>query len=98
MPKTTAEIMKVKVMFYGLARFPKVIGAIDCTHIKLQSPSREYGEQYRNRKGYFSLNLQALVNANLEFLDVVARWPGTAIFLQIAGSEQEWNSMSLKIV
>ncbi|XP_060846269.1 putative nuclease HARBI1 [Rhopalosiphum padi] len=78
MPKATAEIMKVKVMFYGLARFPKVIGAIDCTHIKLQSPSREYGEQYRNRKGYFSLNLQALVNANLEFLDVVARWPGSA--------------------
>ncbi|CAI6369322.1 unnamed protein product [Macrosiphum euphorbiae] len=51
MPKTTAEIMELKVKFYGLARFPKVIGAIDCTHIKLQSPSREYGEQYRNRKG-----------------------------------------------
>lgn len=56
MLKTTAEIMELKVKFYGLARFPKVIGAIDCTHIKLQSPSREYGEKYRNRKGYFSLN------------------------------------------
>lgn len=70
--------MKLKVQFYGLARFPKVIGAIDCTHIKLQSPSIEYGEQYRNRKGYFSLNVQALVNANMEFLDVVARWPSSA--------------------
>lgn len=78
MLKTDVEIMEVKVKFYGLARFPKVIGAIDYTHIKLQSPSREYGEQYRNRKGYFSLNLQALVHANLEFLDVVARWPGSA--------------------
>lgn len=78
LPKTPEEIMEQKVQFYSLARFPKVIGAIDCTHIKLQSPSREYGEQYRNRKGYFSLNIQALVNANLEFLDVVARWPGSS--------------------
>lgn len=76
--KTFQFINKLINKFYGLAHFPKVIGAIDCTHIKLQSPSREYGEQYRNRKGYFSLNLQALVNANLEFLDVVARWLGSA--------------------
>ncbi|KAF0763030.1 Uncharacterized protein FWK35_00012185 [Aphis craccivora] len=40
------------------------------------SPSREYGELYRNRKGYLSLNVQALVNAYLEFMDVVVRWPG----------------------
>lgn len=70
--------MKLKIQFYAIARFPKVIGAIDCTHIKLQCSSREYGERFRNRKGYFSLNVQALVNANLEFLDVVARWPGSA--------------------
>lgn len=78
LPETYEKKMELKVQFYSVARFPKVIGAIDCTHIKLQSPSREYGEQYRNRKGYFSLNVQALVNANMEFLDVVARWPGSA--------------------
>ncbi|KAL4090167.1 hypothetical protein QTP88_025066 [Uroleucon formosanum] len=78
LPETPEEKMELKVQFYGLARFPKVIGAIDCTHIKLQSPSRECGELYRNRKGYFSLNVQALVNANLEFMDVVVRWPGSA--------------------
>lgn len=55
-----------------------MIAAIHCTHIKLQSPSREYGEQYRNRKGYVTLNIQAMVNANMEFLDVVARCPGSA--------------------
>ncbi|CAI6361194.1 unnamed protein product [Macrosiphum euphorbiae] len=78
LPETPEEKMELKVQFYGLARFPKVIGAIDCTHIKLQCPSRENGELYRNRKGYFSLNVQALVNANLEFMDVVVRWPGSA--------------------
>lgn len=74
LPETPEEKMELKVQFYGLARFPKVIGAKDCTHIKLQCPSRENGELYRNRKGYFSLNVQALVNANLEFMDVVVRW------------------------
>lgn len=64
MPKITAEITEVKVKFYGLARFPKVISVVDYMYIKLQSPSRENGEQYRNRKGYSSLNLQILVNAN----------------------------------
>lgn len=62
----------------SIAQFPKVIGAMDCTHIKLQCPSRENGEQFRNRKGYFSLNVHTLDNANLEFLDLVARWPGFA--------------------
>lgn len=65
LPETPEEIMELKVEFYGLTRFPKIVGAIDCTHIKLQPPSRMYGEHYRNRKGYFSLNVQALVNANL---------------------------------
>jgi len=70
--------MNIKVNFYLLNRFPKVLGAIDCTHIKLQSPSRMDGELYRNRKGFFSLNVQALVNSNLEFMDIVARWPGSS--------------------
>jgi len=70
--------MKLTVKFYGFARFPKIIGAIDCTHMKLHSPSREYDEQYRKRKVFFYLNVQALVNANMEFMDLVARWPGAA--------------------
>lgn len=35
---------QAKRQFYQIARFPKVIGAVDCTHVKIQSP----GEFMRN--------------------------------------------------
>ena len=34
-------------------------------------------ELYRNRKGYFSLNVQVISDSNLRINDVVARWPGS---------------------
>lgn len=36
------------------------------------------GEEYRNRKGIFSMNVQGVCNADLLFMNVVARWPGSA--------------------
>lgn len=35
-------------------------------------------EVYRNRKGWFSINVQAIVGPNLEFFDMVVRWPGSS--------------------
>lgn len=37
--------------------FPRVIGAIDGTHIKITAP-RDNGESYVNRKGFHSVQLQ----------------------------------------
>lgn len=38
----------------------------------------ENAELFRNRKGYFSLNVQTVCNSNLEITNVVARWQGSA--------------------
>lgn len=54
-----------------------LIYALDCTHIRTQSPDSNIGETFRNRKGYFSLNVQAVGGANLKILDLEARWPGS---------------------
>ncbi|XP_066600083.1 putative nuclease HARBI1 [Prorops nasuta] len=37
----------------------------------------EDAEIWRNRKGFFSINVQCLVNSDLQIMDIVARWPGS---------------------
>jgi hypothetical protein len=69
---------EVKEKFYNIGRFPCVIGAIDCTHIRIQSPGGENAEVFRNRKGYFSLNIQCICDASLLIKDIVVKWPGSA--------------------
>jgi hypothetical protein len=36
------------------------------------------GEIFRNRKMYFSINVQVVGDANINILNLVARWPGSA--------------------
>ena len=45
-----------------------MFGAIDCTHVKIPSPGSQNAKMYRNRKGYFSINVQVVCGANLEIL------------------------------
>lgn len=40
----------------------------------LGGPDAEY---FRNRKGYFSLNVQTISCPGLKIMDIVARWPGS---------------------
>lgn len=35
------------------------------------------GEIFRNRKGYFSVNVQTVCDADKKITDLVARWPGS---------------------
>jgi len=36
MPKTDIEMADTAKEFYNIAKFPKVIGVIDCSHVKVQ--------------------------------------------------------------
>lgn len=76
MPETEEEKIAASSAFHAIASFPRVIGAIDCTHIKIQSPGGEEAENFRNRKGWFSLNVQTISGADLKVNNIVARWPG----------------------
>ncbi|KAH9632202.1 hypothetical protein HF086_015234 [Spodoptera exigua] len=56
--------------FRNLSNFPTVIGAIDCTHIRIKKVGGDMSEVYVNRKGYYSINTQVVCDSklNLEIL------------------------------
>lgn len=80
MPRTREELMSLKDRHYRMVNpngIPNVLGFIDCTHVRIYSPGHEDAEIFRNRKGYYSINVQAVGNSKLKVMDLVARWPGS---------------------
>ena len=71
-----ADYNQVKRDIHSIAAFPNVIGAIDCTHIKITKPHHHNPMRFINRKGVYSINVQIVCNAKLEITNIVARWPG----------------------
>ncbi|XP_071959857.1 uncharacterized protein [Antedon mediterranea] len=55
--------------------FPQCAGAIDGTHLPIIGPSNNKAD-YHNRKGWYSIILQAVVDHKYRFTDVYAGWPG----------------------
>ena len=76
-PTTQAEKDEVKKGFYELGGMPSTIGCIDGTHIKIIAP-KDNEVDFVNRKGTHSINVQAITDHRYLFLDVDARWPGSA--------------------
>ncbi|KAB0795980.1 hypothetical protein PPYR_10041 [Photinus pyralis] len=60
-----------------LASGSMLIVAGDFVGVHKLSVRGEQAEMYRNRKGFFSYNVQAICDARLKIRDVVARWPGS---------------------
>nr|XP_027215952.1 uncharacterized protein LOC113808677 [Penaeus vannamei] len=58
--------------------FPGVVGAIDGTHIQIPGP-KENKDSYVNRKMFTSIQLQAVCDCNLRFLDIYSGWAGVVI-------------------
>lgn len=65
LPTNPNEILNAQVLFHRFAGFPLLVGAVDGTQIRVRSFGGPTGELYRNRKGYFSLNVQGIVTADV---------------------------------
>lgn len=64
MPSSIDENDKVIRGFEAICGFHSVVGAIDCTHIKIKKVSGESSQNYVNRKGWSSLNVQVSFHYN----------------------------------
>ena len=59
-----------------IAGFPNVIGCIDGTHFAIKCPSVDE-PAFVNRKGFHSLNVQCISDADMALTDVVVKFPGS---------------------
>lgn len=76
MPSGGFEVNQTIQDFARISGFPRVIGAIDGTHIPIKAPSAEE-PIYVNRKNFHSLNVQVVCNASHLVLNYSARYPGS---------------------
>ncbi|XP_053341020.1 putative nuclease HARBI1 [Clarias gariepinus] len=70
-------IRTIKHAFYGIAGFPNVIGALDCTHVRIKCPSGPHEADFVNRKSVHSINVQMISDADCIITNVEAKWPGS---------------------
>lgn len=62
--------------FSLISRLPSLcVGAIDCRENPILKPSHS-PECYFNRKGYYSIKIQAVCDSSTKFIDVEVGWPG----------------------
>ncbi|KAJ8677312.1 hypothetical protein QAD02_013099 [Eretmocerus hayati] len=76
-PETEREDKVNTQLFYNIAYLAGVSALLDATHIETISPGVDIGEIFRNRKGYYSINVLAAVDPRGKFLYFDVRHPGS---------------------
>ena len=73
---TQESITHITEKFEQMKGIPNVVGAIDGTHVKIRAPN-EHPQDYFNRKKYYSIVIQVVVDSNKKFIDVCCGEPGS---------------------
>ena len=75
LPVTRQDIETEVAAFFKRAGFPQVVGAVDGYHFAILAPN-ENPADYVNRKGFYSIILQGLVDSDYLLRGVYVGWPG----------------------
>ncbi|XP_021697550.1 putative nuclease HARBI1 [Aedes aegypti] len=75
-PSTEEEFREAKCSWSRKGQIPNAIGAIDCTHVQIVRP-HNHPDEFINRKGLASFNVQATCNANEVITSIDCSWPGS---------------------
>lgn len=60
-PSTLTKLNEAQQAWQEKFQFPSAIGVIDCTHVQILKPNH-HGDEYINRKGLATLNVQLIRN------------------------------------
>ncbi|GMN24331.1 hypothetical protein TIFTF001_000517 [Ficus carica] len=76
-PSTEAEMTEIKSKFEKIRGFPNCCGVIDTTHIVMCLPASDpTGDVWLDHEKNHSMVLQAVVDSDMRFRDIVTGWPG----------------------
>lgn len=71
---------------------PKVVGAIDGTHIHIKAP-KEDTISYVNRKKYTSIILQGVCDSGMNFIDCLVGWPGSVHDAKVLQNSEVYSNV-----
>ena len=92
-PNTELEINRITNGFKKIGKISNVIGAIDGSHIPIKAPHL-FPVDYFNRKEFYSIVLQAVVDHNKKFLDICVGWPGSTHDSKILVNSNLYNKFN----
>lgn len=91
-----AEVLEQTIdKFHQRNGFPGVIGALDGTHISIKAPT-DNPQSYINRKGYYSLQLQAVCDSDMKFLNCFCGYAGSCHDARVLRNSDLWNELWLR--
>lgn len=91
-PQNLEEIQFICDSFHAKTGISNLVGVIDCIHIKIEKPKN--AREYCNAKGYFSIILQATVDANLRFTSLFCGEPGSSSCARVLKKSPLYNTAS----
>lgn len=74
-PQSIGEIKKLSLAFENIDDFPGVFALVDGTHVVLRGLKRSIDFLFKNRNKTHSINTQVIIDRNMRFLNVNARYP-----------------------
>ena len=79
--------------FERVWELPQYTGAIDGSYIPISAPTMNHTDYY-NRKGYYSVVIQAVLDYRYLFLDIYTGWPGSVHDTRVFSHSSIYKSCS----